>query len=121
MSMSRRNRGWRITTAACGLALSRKRPLSSSFLPLRRRVVVRWANTDSTVAQIVSLLEEFRRVHHPPRLQFIVEAANVSKAPGNDVLADEVEREIFVPGGGDVLIHLERFVAIHDDGEMVVT
>src|SRR5262245_5000572 len=78
------------------------------------------AFTLSLRAQTLVLFEYGLRRDHLERLQFIVEPPDVADPEGNQVLADEVERGEFIPGGLDVLFDDQGLEAVALENEAIL-
>ena len=74
----------------------------------------------AAVAKCLGAVQEIVAVDGLQRLKLIVEAAHINDAPGHQVLAEEIERDILVPRRADLLVNLECLIAVLDEREMIV-
>src|SRR5437870_9738103 len=74
----------------------------------------------TAIAHILRFLEELPRIDHAPRFQVILKHPPVLDRPGKDVLAEEIDGEVLIPRGRDVLFHRQRLIAVGNDRELVL-
>src|SRR5262245_6165462 len=77
-------------------------------------------NTAAAVAKVLGFVEQLVRIHNVTGLKRVVKAPDICDRPGEEVLADEIEWKILVPGGRDPLDDLEGFESVLDEGKLVV-
>jgi len=73
----------------------------------------------AAIAQVFRFVAKFHRVGHVTRLKFVREGSPVRDPPWDNILAEEIEREVFVPGRSDFLFDLLCFKAFFHEGEVV--
>jgi hypothetical protein len=73
----------------------------------------------AAIAEVLRVSQEFIRIRHVSRLELEVEPADISDWARKERFAEEIQREILVPGCRDILIDLQGLEAVLDNSEMV--
>ncbi len=80
---------------------------------------MKWNKAFPTVSQVTCLLKNIIVVRHLLRLEGIGKPVYIVYFPWNQILSNEIQWDIFVPGCRNLLLHMKRFVTIFDQRKAV--